>query len=141
MGARPRSRKQELAAKPYLKIGEAAELLGVATSLLRYWETEFRVLRPQKTRSNQRLYRPADIARLREIQRLLKVEGYTIEGARRQLRKGSSAAELEAVRAELADLRRRHDALRAVVDREARTLAELGEGSDGSEGSQSPKEA
>ena len=71
--------------KPYFRIGEVAELLGVETHVLRYWENEFPHLSPTRAPSGQRLYRRPDVAKLVIIRRLLHAEGYTIAGARRRL--------------------------------------------------------
>ena len=78
----------ELPDKLYFKIGEVARLVGVKPYVLRYWETEFSVLRPGKTRSQHRLYRRKDVEMLLEIRRLLYTERYTIEGAKKRLREG-----------------------------------------------------
>jgi DNA-binding transcriptional MerR regulator len=83
--------------KHYFKIGEVAELAGVEPYVIRYWESEFRSLRPQKSRSNQRLFRRKDVERILEIRRLLYEEGYKIEGARRRLEHGHDEAVVEAV--------------------------------------------
>lgn len=72
--------------KPYFKIGEAARICAVKPYVLRYWETEFRSLRLQKTRSQQRLYRRKDLELLLKIRHLLYTERFTIEGARARLR-------------------------------------------------------
>ena len=72
--------------KPYFKIGEAARLCAVKPYVLRYWETEFKSIRPQKTRSQQRLYRRRDVELLLKIRHLLYDKRYTIEGARTRLR-------------------------------------------------------
>jgi DNA-binding transcriptional MerR regulator len=72
--------------KPYFKIGETALLCGVKPYVLRYWETEFRSVKPQKTRSQQRLYRKKDVEHLLRIRHLLYEERFTIEGARGRLR-------------------------------------------------------
>jgi DNA-binding transcriptional MerR regulator len=72
--------------KPYFKIGEAARLCGVKPYVLRYWETEFKSVRPQKTRSQQRLYRKRDVELLLKIRHLLYEKRFTIEGARVRLR-------------------------------------------------------
>jgi DNA-binding transcriptional MerR regulator len=72
--------------KPFFKIGEAARLCAVKPYVLRYWETEFHSVRPQKTRSQQRLYRRKDIELLLKIRHLLYEERFTIEGARARLR-------------------------------------------------------
>src|SRR2546430_16409374 len=82
----------ELPDKLYFKIGEVARLIGVKPYVLRYWESEFSVLRPGKTRSRHRLYRRKDVETLLEIRYLLYAERYTIEGAKRRLRDGTRAA-------------------------------------------------
>jgi DNA-binding transcriptional MerR regulator len=72
--------------RPFFKIGEAARLCGVKPYVLRYWETEFRSVKPEKTRSQQRLYRRRDVELLLKIRHLLYDKRYTIEGARSRLR-------------------------------------------------------
>ena len=72
--------------KPFFKIGEAARLCALKPYVLRYWETEFRSLKPQKTRSGQRLYRREDVELLLRIRNLLYDLRFTIEGARTRLR-------------------------------------------------------
>ncbi len=78
----------ELPDKLYFRIGEVAKLVGVKPYVLRYWETEFSIIRPGKTRARHRLYRRKDVESLLEIRRLLHTERYTIEGAKRRLRDG-----------------------------------------------------
>jgi DNA-binding transcriptional MerR regulator len=77
---------QGIPEKPYFKIGEAARICGVEPYVLRYWETEFRSLRPQKTPSQQRVYRRRDVELLLQIRHLLYNERFTIAGARARLR-------------------------------------------------------
>ena len=72
--------------KFYFRIGEVSELVGVEPHVLRYWETEFRAVRPRKSGKGQRVYSRRDVELLVRIRQLLYVEGYTIEGARRRLR-------------------------------------------------------
>ncbi len=72
--------------KPFFKIGETARMFGVKPYVLRYWETEFRSGKPQKTRSQQRLYRKRDVELMIRIRHLLYEERFTIEGARSRLR-------------------------------------------------------
>ena len=72
--------------KQYFKIGEVAEIAGVEPYVLRYWETEFKAIRPEKTRSNQRLYRRRDVETVLTIKHLLYDEGFRIDGAKRRLR-------------------------------------------------------
>jgi DNA-binding transcriptional MerR regulator len=71
--------------KLYFKIGEVAALLQLKTHVLRYWETEFSVLKPVKSRSNQRLYRRKDVETALLIKELLYRQGFTIAGARKKL--------------------------------------------------------
>ncbi len=78
----------DLPDKQYFKIGEVARLVGVRPSVLRFWETEFRSIRPEKSRTNQRLYSRKDVARIAEIKSLLYEQKFTIAGARRRLRDG-----------------------------------------------------
>jgi DNA-binding transcriptional MerR regulator len=74
----------DLPDKLFFRIGEAAQLVGVETHVLRYWESEFQ-MRPQRSTSGQRMYRRKDIARFLRIRRLLHDEGFTIAGARKAL--------------------------------------------------------
>jgi DNA-binding transcriptional MerR regulator len=97
----------ELPDKLYFKIGEVAKLVGVKPYVLRYWETEFSVVRPGKTRSSHRLYRRRDVETLLEIRRLLYGERYTIEGAKRRLRELGRAPAPTAGTADGNDLRAR----------------------------------
>ena len=78
--------KVQLPDKLYFKIGEVAAIVGVAPYVLRYWESEFSVVKPNKTRSQHRLYRRKDVEALLHIKRLLHDERFTIEGARKRLR-------------------------------------------------------
>ena len=71
--------------KLYFRIGEVSGLAQTKSYVLRYWETEFPMLKPPKSRSGHRLYRRRDVEMVFEIKRLLYEKGFTIEGARRQL--------------------------------------------------------
>src|SRR5919108_2577634 len=77
---------QRLPDKIYFKIGEVSEIVGVEPYVLRYWETEFDVLKPSKAPSRHRLYKKKDVEMLLDIKRLLYSEGFTIEGARKKLK-------------------------------------------------------
>ncbi|MCC2981432.1 MerR family transcriptional regulator [Sphingomonas sp. IC4-52] len=66
-------------------IGEVATATGVAPHVLRYWETRFPELRPVTRAGNRRYYRPADVALIERIQRLLGTEGYTVKGVQKLL--------------------------------------------------------
>ena len=111
----------EVPDKLYFKIGEVARLVGVKPYVLRYWESEFSVLRPGKTRSRHRLYRRKDVETLLEIRRLLYAERYTIAGAKRRLRSGSrspSAARTSTDAEKLAEVRDELRDLCRLLDRE-----------------------
>ena len=71
--------------KLYFRIGDVAQLCGLEAYVLRYWETEFPQLKPNKGGTGQRLYRKRDVELVLEIKRLLYTEGFTIAGARRLL--------------------------------------------------------
>ena len=73
--------------KRYFTIGEVSELCAVKPHVLRYWEQEFPQLRPIKRRGNRRYYQRHEVELIREIRRLLYLDGYTISGARNQLQK------------------------------------------------------
>ena len=68
--------------RKYFRIGEASRIVGVEPYVLRYWESEFSQIRPQRADSNQRTYQKRDLETLVEIKRLLYEEKMTIEGAR-----------------------------------------------------------
>lgn len=68
--------------KLYFRIGEVAKLCGVEAYVLRFWESEFSQLKPNKSGTGQRLYRKRDVELALRIKRLLYSEGYTIAGAR-----------------------------------------------------------
>jgi len=72
--------------KLFFRIGEAADLLGVKPHVLRYWETEFRSIRPAKSRSGQRIYSRRDLEVLALVRHLLHEKRFTIDGARKVLR-------------------------------------------------------
>src|SRR4029077_3752309 len=76
--------------KLFFKIGEVCELAGVQAHVLRYWETEFPMLAPQKNRAGQRTYRRRDVEMALRIKQLLYDEQYTIAGAKKKLANDSS---------------------------------------------------
>jgi DNA-binding transcriptional MerR regulator len=90
--------------KMYYSISEAAAMVGVEPYVLRFWETEFPQLKPRKNRAGNRIYRPADIDRVKRIKRLLHDDGYTIEGARNLLRKEGGTAGTDPRAEEVRDL-------------------------------------
>jgi DNA-binding transcriptional MerR regulator len=84
--------------KLFFKIGEVCDIVGVQPHVLRYWESEFPMLQPQKNRAGQRTYRRKDVEMALRIRELLYEEGFTIAGAKRKLlgegRGGSSRLQI-----------------------------------------------
>ena len=83
----------EIPEKLYFRIGEVSELTQTKSYVLRFWETEFPMLKPVKSRTGHRLYRREDVQTVLEIKRLLYEKGYTIEGARKQLSQEAQGGE------------------------------------------------
>ena len=77
--------------KLYFKIGEVSKLVCVEPHVLRYWETEFKEIRPKRANSNQRLYRRIDVETILQIKSLLHEQGFTISGARKFLKSSDQA--------------------------------------------------
>jgi DNA-binding transcriptional MerR regulator len=113
---------------PELKysIEEVSDLTGLKAHVLRYWESEFPQLKPERTRSNQRLYRQKDLDLILHIKKLVHERGFTLSGARKQLeedlrdarQQGQLALELDLGQAELAGILTK-------ARRQARGLLEL----------------
>lgn len=77
--------KFQIPSRLYFRIGDVAELAGVKPYVLRYWESEFPVISPEKSGSGQRVYRRSDVETVLMIKHLLHVERYSIEGAKRRI--------------------------------------------------------
>ena len=77
--------------KLYYRIGEVSDIVGVQPHVLRYWETEFRSIRPQKSSKGQRVYSRRDVEKLLRVKDLLKNQGFTIAGARKRLSEAAPA--------------------------------------------------
>jgi DNA-binding transcriptional MerR regulator len=75
----------DLTEKLYYRIGEVEEITEVPAYVLRYWESEFKLLRPKKNPAGQRLYRPRDVELVQRIKTLLYDERLTLEGAKKRL--------------------------------------------------------
>ncbi|MBI3894833.1 MAG: MerR family transcriptional regulator [Acidobacteria bacterium] len=88
--------KKEIPDKLYFPIREVAQITGVESYVLRFWEREFPALRPAKGESGHRRYRRKDIEAVLKIKRLLYEQGFTIAGARTQLQKTNRSGEASA---------------------------------------------
>ena len=95
-----------LAEKLYYSISELSKHFDVAPSLLRYWESEFNSIKPRRNSKGTRFYTKKDVEEIAKIHLLVKEQGYTLQGAREQLKKNKSkidsksevVAKLETVR-------------------------------------------
>jgi DNA-binding transcriptional MerR regulator len=105
--------KEKEIEKLYYSIGEVAELFNVAPSLIRFWETEFDVIKPKKNRKGNRQFTKEDIDHVRTIYHLVKEKGFTLQGAKEMLRNETHAVKdkmdmimsLKRVRSFLVELR------------------------------------
>ena len=88
-------REEDAQGKRYYRIGEVSRITGVKPYVLRYWESEFRWMAPQKSRSKQRLYRRRDIDMILLIKKMLYEQRFTIAGARKKLREFGADRALE----------------------------------------------
>jgi len=100
-GTKKKARKAGASPEPvipdklYFRIGEVAKLCKLPAYVLRFWETEFPQLKPVKSSTGQRMYRQRDVESALRIKKLLYEEGFTIAGARQQLRAESRPAKLQ----------------------------------------------
>lgn len=78
--------KEKVIEKSYFTIGEVAEMFGVSTSLVRFWEQEFDILQPKKNKKGNRLFTRKDLDNLKIIYHLVKERGYTLKGAKEKLK-------------------------------------------------------
>jgi DNA-binding transcriptional MerR regulator len=72
--------------KMFYSIGEVAKMFDVNTSLIRYWESEFTVLKPKKNKKGNRLFTKTDVENLKIIYHLVKERGFTLDGAKRKMK-------------------------------------------------------
>ena len=82
-----------LPSKLFFRIGEVASLVGVEPHVLRYWEREFRSIRPTKSAKGQRVYSRKDVENLLRVRDLLYRDGFTIAGAKKRLQRGTDPAQ------------------------------------------------
>ena len=83
----------EIPDKLYFKIGEVCKITGVEPYILRYWESEFKLIKPYRTKSNQRLYRKKDVEAVLKIRKMLYEQKFTIAGAKKKLKEGAPQLE------------------------------------------------
>ncbi len=83
--------KEKVIEKKYFSIGEVAEMMNVATSLIRFWESEFDIIKPKKNRKGNRQFTREDIDNVKLIYHLVKEKGYTLQGAKDLLKNGNDS--------------------------------------------------
>jgi len=83
--------KEKQIEKKYYSIGEVAEHFKVATSLIRFWESEFDIIKPKKNRKGNRQFTKEDIENVKQIYHLVKERGFTLQGAKEMLKKDGEA--------------------------------------------------
>src|SRR6187401_923923 len=83
--------KEKEIEKLYYSIGEVAEIFTVAPSLIRFWESEFDIIKPKKNRKGNRQFTKEDIDNVRTIYHLVKEKGFTLQGAKEMLRNDTEA--------------------------------------------------
>ena len=81
--------------KLYYSIGEVAEMFDVNTSLIRFWEKEFDIIKPKKNKKGNRLFTPEDVDNFKVIYNLVKEQGLTLEGAKKYLKENRKAVKHE----------------------------------------------
>ena len=99
--------------KRYFSIGELAKAFGVNTSLIRFWDKEFDILKPKKNAKGNRMFTPEDVKNLQLIYHLVKERGFTLEGAKTHLKEGQKKtldkfeiiSKLETIRVQLTDIK------------------------------------
>jgi len=106
--------------KLYFRIGEVADICKLPTYVLRFWETEFPQLKPGKSGTGQRMYRRRDVENVLRIRKLLYEDGFTISGARQQIRVEAKAtskvqAPLPFPRRQTSELKRVRQGLREIL--------------------------
>ena len=83
--------KEKEIEKLYYSIGEVAEIFTVAPSLIRFWESEFEIIKPKKNRKGNRQFTKEDIDNVRTIYHLVKEKGFTLQGAKEMLKNDTQA--------------------------------------------------
>lgn len=107
------SEEEKFNEKLYYSIGEVSRILDVNTSKIRFWEKEFETIKPKKNKKGNRIFTKKDVERLKLIQHLLKEKKYTIDGAKKKIRKNPKKTEthqkvienLKKIKAELIEIR------------------------------------
>jgi DNA-binding transcriptional MerR regulator len=110
--------------KLYYSIGEVAEMFDVNTSLIRFWEKEFDIIKPKKNKKGNRLFTPEDLDNFKVIYNLVKEQGLTLEGAKKYLKENRKAVKHE-FKAEKSQFSEIENKLKAIKSRLLELQSEL----------------
>ena len=102
--------------KLYYSIGEVSKILEIPASTLRFWEKEFRSVKPYKNKRGERFYLNSDIEELKKIHHLTKEKGFTLSGAKEQLKKNESANDNQEIIKKLKPIKEKLLMLRSIVE-------------------------
>ncbi len=98
--------------KLFYRIGEVSRITGLEPYVLRFWETEFPHLRPEKRKSGQRLYTKRDLDNINQVKELLYQQGFTITGAKKKLKRRSSKDSTDIIKHVVREIRELLELLR-----------------------------
>ena len=99
--------KEKEISKKYFSIGDVAKIINVKTSLIRFWENEFEILNPKKNKKGLRKYTDKDISILQKIYSLVKIDGFTLDGAKKSIKNDNNKKENQSIIDKLSDIKKR----------------------------------
>tara|TARA_B110000014_G_scaffold34215_1_gene21689 strand:+ start:853 stop:1185 length:333 start_codon:yes stop_codon:yes gene_type:complete len=98
--------KEKEISKKYFSIGDVAKIINVKTSLIRFWENEFEILNPKKNKKGLRKYTDKDISILQKIYSLVKIDGFTLDGAKKSIKNDNNKKENQSIIDKLSDIKK-----------------------------------
>jgi DNA-binding transcriptional MerR regulator len=98
--------KEKEISKKYFSIGDVAKKINVKTSLIRFWENEFEILNPKKNKKGLRKYTDKDISILQKIYSLVKIDGFTLDGAKKSIKNDNNKKENQSIIDKLSDIKK-----------------------------------
>jgi DNA-binding transcriptional MerR regulator len=99
--------KEKEISKKYFSIGDVAKKINVKTSLIRFWENEFEILNPKKNKKGLRKYTDKDISILQKIYSLVKIDGFTLDGAKKSIKNDNNKKENQSIIDKLSNIKKR----------------------------------
>ena len=98
--------KEKEISKKYFSIGDVAKIINVKTSLIRFWENEFEILNPKKNKKGLRKYTDKDISILQKIYSLVKIDGFTLDGAKKSIKNDNNKKKNQSIIDKLSDIKK-----------------------------------